>query len=414
MDLPVVAALAEEVGSLSVPHFLWILIATLVAAKLLGELAEKIGQPAVLGELLAGVLLGSSVLGIVDPTQNTIHLLAEIGVVILLFQIGLETELGKLIQVGAASTLTAVVGVAVPFAGGYLVAHWFGLGMMTAIVAGAALTATSVGITARVLSDLGRLQEPESQIVLGAAVIDDVIGLIILGVVSGMVAGADVTVGSIGRITALAFGFIVAVLVIGRFLVPPLFRLLARVGKPETLATMGLALAFVVAYLADLAGSALIIGAFTAGLVLAPTPFAHTVEEGVARLGHFFVPIFFVAVGAAVDVRTFADPHVLMVGSALILTAVAGKFVAGYAPFWMKDIRKSVIGVGMVPRGEVGLIFAQMGLTSGVLDRGIFSALTLMVMVTTFMAPPLLKALFPQKGEPGEGLPGLARTVTEA
>jgi len=398
---------------MTVPEFLFILIAILVAAKLMGELAEKIGQPAVLGELLAGVLLGSSVLGIVDPQVEAVHLLAEIGVIILLFEIGLETELRRLIQVGAASAVTAVVGVAVPFAGGYLTADFLGLEMMEAVVAGAALTATSVGITARVLSDLGRLQEPESQIVLGAAVIDDVVGLIILGVVSGMVAGADVTAMTVGRITGIAFGFLIVALIVGMLLVPRIFRLLSKVGKPETLATMGLALAFLLAYLADLAGSALIIGAFAAGLVLAPTPYAHTVEEGVARLGHFFVPIFFVAVGAAVDVRTFADPQVLLVGGALIVVAIVGKMLAGYAPFWI-DAKKSVIGVGMVPRGEVGLIFAQMGLTSGVLSAGLFSALTLMVMVTTFMAPPLLKVLFPPIGPPGPPPSGISESVTEA
>lgn len=396
-----------------IEHFLVVLIAILVGAKLLGELAESVGQPAVLGELLAGVLLGTSVLGVVHHDEPIIHLLAEIGVIVLLFEIGLETDLRRLLRVGAASSLTAVVGVVLPFALGYLVAIWFGLDTLVAIVVGAALTATSVGITARVLSDLGRLQEPESQIVLGAAVIDDVIGLIILAVVSGIIAGTGVSVGSVAQITAIAFGFIIAVLVVGRFAVPAVFGVLERIGKPETLAIMGLVLAFLTAWLADLAGSALIIGAFAAGLTLAPTRFAHPVEEGVIRLGQFFVPIFFVSVGAAVDVRTFADPQVLMLGLALIAVAVAGKFVAGYAPWWM-PVKKSVVGVGMIPRGEVGLIFAQTGLAAGVLDDGTFSALTLMVLVTTFMAPPLLRALFPPKPGTPSSDHALARSVTEA
>jgi Kef-type K+ transport system membrane component KefB len=281
------------------------------------------------------------------------------------------------------------------------------------VVCGAALTATSVGITARVLSDLGRLQETESQIVLGAAVIDDVIGLIILAIVARLVAGAEVSTGGIIVTALIAFGFVALVLILGKFIVPPLFDLLARVGKPETLATMALAFAFLIAYLADAVDSALIVGAFAAGLVLAPTRHAHTIEAGVTRLGHFFVPIFFVVVGASVDVRTFADTTVMSVGLALIVVAIIGKLAAGYAPFWFKG-KKSVIGVGMVPRGEVGLIFAQMGLTSGVLSVGIFSALTLMVMVTTFMAPPLLKVLFPPKGAPGRAPGGIAETMTEA
>ena len=409
---PAAAAAAE--GALSVPEFLFILIAVLVTAKLFGELAEKVGQPAVLGELLAGVVLGGSVLGIVDPQVSIIHLLAEVGVVLLLFQIGLETDLKRLLQVGGASTAVAMVGVALPFAAGYYVAHVLGLATLPAVVAGAALTATSVGITARVLSDLGRLQAPESQIILGAAVIDDIIGLVILAVVSKIVEGGSVTVGSVGVITLVAFGFVGVVLLAGRYVIPPVFDVLARIGKEETLATMALAFAFLIAYLADAVGSALIIGAFAAGLVLQPTRHAHAIEHGVTRLSLFFVPIFFVAVGAAVDVRTFADPTVLGVGGALIAVAIIGKVAAGYAPWWFQG-KKLVVGVGMMPRGEVGLIFAQMGLTTGVLNAGMFSALTLMVMVTTFLAPPLLKILFPPlPGAPGVPPGGVAEITTEA
>ena len=397
-----------------VGHFFYILIVILLAAKLAGELFERLGQPAVLGELVAGVILGSSVLGVVDPTTEMVHLLAEIGVILLLFQIGLETDLKRLLSVGPASAVVALTGVVVPFALGYYVAAAMGMPTLPAVVAGAALTATSVGITARVLSDLGRLQEPESQIVLGAAVIDDVIGLIILAVVSQVVGGAELTTLGVGKTIGLAFGFLIGVLLIGNIVVPRLFDFLSRIGKEETLGTMALAFAFLVAYLADAAGSALIIGAFAAGLVLAPTSHAMVVEHNVLRLSLFFVPIFFVAVGAAVDVTTFGDPQVLAVGGALIAVAIIGKFVAGYAPFWFRG-KKSVIGVGMIPRGEVGLIFAQMGLTSGVLDLGMFSALTMMVMVTTFMAPPLLKVLFPPRtgGAPSDA-GSVAELTTEA
>jgi Kef-type K+ transport system membrane component KefB len=408
-----VAAAAQHEG-LSVPEFLFLLVAILVSAKVLGELAEKIGQPAVLGELLAGVLLGVSVLGIVDPGSEIVHLLAEVGVVLLLFQIGLETNLGRLLQVGASSAAVAVTGVVLPFALGYFVAAALGMETLPAVVAGAALTATSVGITARVLSDLGRLQDEESQIVLGAAVIDDIVGLVILAVVSQVVAGAELTIAGVALTTAKAFGFVAAVLLVGRLVVPPVFDMLARVGREDTLATMALAFAFIIAYLADAVDSALIIGAFAAGLVLSPTRHAKIVEHGVTRLGMFFVPIFFVAVGAAVDVRTFGDPQVLMVGGALIVVAIIGKVVAGYAPVWFRG-KKLVIGVGMVPRGEVGLIFAQMGLTSGVLSTGMFSAITLMVMVTTFLAPPLLKILFPPIGQPSRMPPsGISELTTEA
>jgi Kef-type K+ transport system membrane component KefB len=199
-----------------------VLIVTLAAAKLFGALAQRIGQPAVLGELVAGVVLGTSVLGLVDPKNEALHLLAEIGVVILVFEIGLETDLRKLLQVGGAATVVAIVGVALPFALGFTVCRFLGLGHLVAVVAGAALTATSVGITARVLSDLGRLQESESQIVLGAAVIDDVIGLVILAVVAGLTQGQEVTALGVAKVAGIAFGFLAGTLLVGRWVVPPL------------------------------------------------------------------------------------------------------------------------------------------------------------------------------------------------
>ncbi|MEO5510264.1 MAG: cation:proton antiporter [Longimicrobiales bacterium] len=397
-----------------VAEFLFVIASTLVAAKLLGELAERFGQPAVLGELVAGVLLGASVLGVVHPEVEIIHLLAEVGVIILLFEIGLETDLKKLMSVGPAAFAVALAGVALPFGLGYLVASLFGLDLLPSLVAGAALTATSVGITARVLSDLGRLNDPEGQIVLGAAVIDDVLGLVILSVVGGVVAGGTLSVGGVALTTAAAFGFLAAAIVLGRLVVPPLFAMLGRIGKEQTVAMMGLALAFLFAVIAERVGSAFIIGAFAAGLVIAPTPQHRAVEAGVVRLGYFFVPIFFVAVGAAVDVRSFATLDVTLFGIALTLVAVVGKIAAGYAPWWFKG-RKLVIGVAMVPRGEVGLIFAQMGLTTGVLAAGDFSGVMFMVMATTFLAPIALKRLLTKDADgkdPGEY--GIAELTTEA
>jgi Kef-type K+ transport system membrane component KefB len=385
-------AFAAPDGGISVERFLLLLAVILVSAKLLGELAEGIGQPAVIGELVAGVILGPSVIGLIDPTLPSLHLLAEIGVVLLLFGIGLETDLKRLLSVGGAAFAVAVVGVVLPFALGYLVSRGLGLALLPSIVAGAALTATSVGITARVFSDLGQLQSVEGQIVLGAAVIDDVIGLIILAIVSDLVTGTAPSVLGVVRTTAVAFGFLAGAILIGRFVVPWLFSLIARTGKEHTVATMALALAFLLAVLASQVGSALIVGAFAAGLVLAPTVHAHAIERGIVRLANVFVPIFFVAVGAAVDLRTFGSREVVLVGIALTAVAIVGKFAAGYAPVWMRA-RKTLIGVGMVPRGEVGLIFAQTGLTAAVIDAGEYSALMLMVLVTTFMAPPLLRRL---------------------
>ncbi|SIO41162.1 sodium/proton antiporter NhaS3, CPA2 family [Singulisphaera sp. GP187] len=386
---------------LNVPQFLGLLVIMLGAARLCGALAKAVGQPTVLGELVAGVLLGSSILGLVDPQVDVIHLLAELGVILLLFAIGLETDLRMLLKVGGASAAVAAVGVALPFALGYAVCRLLGLPNLVALVAGASLTATSVGITARVLSDLGRLQEPESQIILGAAVIDDVIGLVILTVIAALTQGEAVTVLSVARITGVAFGFLLGTILIGSLVVPRLVSLVSKIELPGTTTILALILAFGLAWLADRAGSAVIIGAFAAGLLLAKTPQAREVEHGVTELGNFFVPLFFVSVGAAVDIRVFnplvpANHATLLVGTLLIVVAVVGKFAAGYAAPWFKG-KKNVIGVGMIPRGEVGLIFAQMGLTSGVFDAKLFSAVTLMVMATTFLAPPLLRALFPPR-----------------
>jgi Kef-type K+ transport system membrane component KefB len=391
---------------LELPQFIGVLVAILASAKLCGGLAQWIGQPAVLGELVAGVILGGSVLGIVDPKIETFHLLGELGVIILLFAIGLETDLPKLLKVGGASMAVAFVGVALPFALGYVVCIALGLSTLVAVVAGATLTATSVGITARVLHDINQLHSRESQVILGAAVIDDVIGLVILAVVAGIAQGESLSAWSVLWISLSAIGFLAGTLLVGRWLVPPLIGWLGKYDLPGTPTAIALCLALGLAWLANLAGSATIIGAFAAGLLVRTSPHAHEIERGITQLGHFFVPLFFVIVGAAVDVRVFnplvAENHqTLVVGGLLIAAAVIGKFLAGYSPFWM-NMNKRIIGAGMIPRGEVGLIFAQMGLSSEVFDDAMFSAVTLMVMVTTFVAPPLLKALCPA-GQPTGG-----------
>jgi Kef-type K+ transport system membrane component KefB len=374
------------------PHLLSVLVAIIVATKLLGEVAQRIGQPAVLGELVAGVVLGVSVLGILDPADPVISALSEIGVIVLLFEIGLHTDLESLLEVGKSALVVGLVGVAVPFALGYWVASLIGLPVVPSIVCGAALTATSIGISARVLSDLGQLDTPEGQVVLGAAVLDDVVGLIILAVVSGVAAGASVSLAGIGVNIAVSVGFIVAALLLGGLLAPPLFRIIARLETSGALGLLALGFSFLLAWLAAEARSAPIIGAFAAGLVLHRTPQRHDIEKKVTTLGHFFVPIFFAAVGAEVDLRTLMDKQVALVGGALIAVALLGKFVAGYAPWWFKG-NKAMIGVAMIPRGEVGLIFAQMGLSTGALDVGLFSAIALMVMVSTFLPPPNLSRM---------------------
>lgn len=382
----------------SFPELLAALVALLVATKLLGALAQRLGQPAVVGELVAGVLLGASLLGVIDSGDPVLHSFAELGVLILLFEIGLHTDLRSLVNVKREASTVGLIGVLLPFGLGYAAAVALGLAPIPAIVCGAALTATSIGISARTLSDLGRLNTAEGQIVLGAAVIDDIIGLVILSVVGGLVGGAALSIAGVATTTAVAIGFVIAALVLGRLLVPPLFRAIGRIEASGTLGVAGLAFAFLLAWLADMAGSATIIGAFSAGLVLHNTPQRGAIEKATTQLGHFFVPIFFATVGAAVDLQTLADPRAIVIGLALIAVGVIGKVAAGYAPFWFKG-DKALIGVAMVPRGEVGLIFASTGLASGALTSQLYSAVAMMVLATTFMTPPILARMI-KKGEP--------------
>jgi Na+:H+ antiporter len=397
------------VPDLSIPILFLLLAAMLIAAKLLGELAERIGQPAVLGELVAGVLLGGSVLGLVPsvgPTAEIIHVLAELGVVLLLFEIGLETDLREMFRVGTASLSVATIGVLLPFVLGFVywayVPHPAGTGttdlVTTAVFVGATLTATSVGITARVLSDLGQMHTQEAKIIIGAAVIDDVLGLMILSVVSGVAAGTALSALGILRVFAVAVGFLVVAVLVGRFAMPHLLDQVQRMRVRFVLLVFAFAFALGLAAVASLAGSALIIGAFAAGIILSGTNQFDTIEQEVRPVAAIFQPIFFVSVGASVNLRLF-DPSQGgaggIVGVAVVLTvlAIVGKVAAGWAAPWV-PFRRVIVGVGMVPRGEVGLIFADIGRRSGILNETVFGAILLMIMATTFVAPPGLKLTF--------------------
>ena len=440
--LPALLAAQEQAGDAAaaahhvrVEHFFLVLIAILVVGKGLGEVAERLGQPAVLGELIAGVLLGASVLGVVPvdgPMAEMITLLAEIGVAILLFEIGLETDLKEMFRVGPAASLVAVVGVTLPFLLGFLYWFWFtpDLGAaagisdsLVAIFVGATLTATSVGITARVLTDLGRIHTAEARVIIGAAVVDDVLGLVILAIVSGLAAGAGLTVFGIATKFAVAVGFLVAAVVIGNWIAPRIFGLIDKLRVRGVLLVGAFCFALLFGALAGLAGSALIIGSFAAGIVLSSTNQFDVIEERIKPVADILTPIFFVSVGAAVNVRLFLpwteqfNWTVLVVGGILLVVAIIGKVVSGYTVGWGKrKLNHLAIGVGMVPRGEVGLIFAQLGLSNGILSSETFSAILIMVIFTTFIAPPLLKVIFrghePPRDEPLPVHPGAAEVET--
>src|SRR5690554_5398253 len=348
--LPILLGAAQGEHGIAPEQFFLVLISILIFGKVFGELAERIGQPAVLGELIAGVVLGGSVLGIIpaDGTmREVIQLLAEVGVAILRFGIGLGTDLKAMFRVGPAATLVACVGVVTPFLLGFL--YWIlvlpDIGThaadvtdtMVAIFVGATLTATSVGITARVLTDLQRIHTPEARVIIGAAVIDDVLGLVILAIVSGLAAGAALSLFGIAMKFAVAAGFLVAAVIVGNLVAPRLFGLIDRMRVRGVLLVSAFSFALLFAALAALAESAMIIGSFAAGIVLSSTNQFDLIAERIEPVADIFTPIFFVSVGASVDVTLFLpwsesfNPAVLAVGGALLVLAVIGKVASGYS-----------------------------------------------------------------------------------
>ena len=379
--------------TLSLPHLLLVIAAVLITAKILGALAERIKQPAILAELIAGVVLGGSVLGVLDPNEPVIHTLAQLGLVILLFEIGLATDLRGLGKVGGTAATVAVVGVALPFVFGFLALDLLGVSRTAAFVCATALTATSVGVSTRVLSDIGRLHTVEGRVVLGAAVLDDIIGLVLLSIVASFAVGAVIDSSAILRTATVAFGFVAVALVVGYFVVPPLFRVAhARVFAPNTIAVTGLAFAFALAAAAGLLGSAIIVGGFVAGVLLNQLDESDQIEKAAATMGSLLTPLFFASVGASVSLSAFREPRTLVITLLLLVIGMAGKVAAGYAPLGFRG-SKRLVGVSMIPRGEVELIVAQTGLAIGALDSALFGAVTLMVLLSTLIAPPLIQAV---------------------
>lgn len=392
------------------------LAVVLGVAKIGGWLAARAGQPAVLGELIGGIALGNlGLLGIhgLEPLKDApiLQVLSSLGVILLLFEVGLESTVPQMMRVGASSLLVACLGVATPFALGWMMGAWLLPQSSTYVHAflGAVLTATSVGITARVLRDIGESGSDEAKIVLGAAVIDDVLGLIILAVVSGLITAADqgrsLSLGAVSWITVKAVGFLALAIVAGRMAAPTLFRLAARVRVPGTLLVTGLVFCFGLSYLAAKVGLAPIVGAFAAGLVVEPAALRHfdesrdhSLESFLHPISLFLVPIFFVLTGLRVELASFGDPRVLGLAGLLTLAAWVGKQACMFGVL-ERGVDRLSVGLGMVPRGEVGLIFANIGmaLTIGgerVITHATYAAVVLMVIVTTLVTPPALQWSF--------------------
>ena len=385
----------------------------LAAAKLGGDAAERIGQPAVLGELVVGVLVGNlSLLGLdwfkFITANTTIGVIGQLGAVILLFEVGLESTVRDMMKVGLRSLVVAVLGVVTPWALGW----WVGALLLPEhsvyvhAFLGAALTATSVGITARVLKDLGHAQSPEARIILGAAVIDDVLGLVVLAAVAAVIAAADsgaaLSYGALAIVLGKALVFLFGALSLGVAFSPRLFRFASRLRGSGVLLATALVFCFTLAWLASAIGLAAIVGAYAAGLILEDLhnrDFAareeRKLEDLVRPISSFLVPVFFVLMGMRVDLSTFMRPEILGLALVLTLAAVVGKQACALGALGSRLDGLS-IGIGMIPRGEVGLIFASIGLTlvvrgAQIIDAATYSAVVIMVMLTTLITPPALK-----------------------
>lgn len=376
------------------------LLVILIAAKVGAEVMARLRQPAVIGELLIGAVIGAGVLGWVGGDDGgLLSTLAEIGVILLLFEVGLETDLRSFARLGASALTVAVVGVVTPFALGFFAVRLFSIGggsTELALFMGAAMTATSVGITARVFADLRRLHTDEAKTIIGAAVIDDVLGLIILGVVAAVLGGdGEFSAGTLLTITAKAVGFLVVVVAVGHVLAPYFFRFVRFLKVEGSFVVGSFVFAIAVGLAAEhFAGLEPIVGAFAAGLVAGQTSFADRIEAELRPISFLFVPIFFLFIGSRVDVVALSDPQVLLAGGIISFLAIVGKLVAGLGVL-SKGVSRRVVGVGMVPRGEVGLIFAALGAgeLSAVVGAGENAIVVLMVVVTTLLAPLILNRM---------------------
>ena len=389
--MPVVLAASVEHAGVLLALFLMI-----AAAKVMGEVFERLRQPAVVGEILAGVVIGPSVLGWVQPSE-LISILAEVGVIFLLFTVGLETKPQDIFRVGKRAMLVAVLGVAFPFVAGFAIAELWGGSFVESMFIGAALVATSVGITARVLGSMGLLDKETARIILGAAVIDDILGLIILSVVSG-IGNGGLTATGIAKTAGLAIVFTIVAGLLGSKamtrLAPRIDRL--RVNKPFF--NIGIILCLGLSVVSIYFGVAAIIGAFLAGMALAEaTEDNRKMHQLTAGVTEFLVPFFLVNIGMQLNLTLFSDMSVVSFAVVMTIAADLTKFIGGGLGAWGMPRREMAqVGAGMIPRGEVGIVVAQIGLGLGAVSDKFFAAVLFMAVATTLIAPPLIKLFYSQ------------------
>ncbi|WP_446380814.1 cation:proton antiporter [Coleofasciculus sp. E2-BRE-01] len=438
--IPILAT-APENGSIVLAGVLLSLVIIYIASKLGGELSKAVDLPPVLGELVGGVVVGASalhllvfpesgavaadsllmkllqwigdlspeaVVNVFETQSEVVSVLAEIGVIILLFEIGLESDLRDLKEVGYQAAIVAVVGVVAPFAAGTAgLMFFFNVAAIPAIFAGAALTATSIGITSKVLSELGRLKSKEGQIIVGAAVIDDVLGIIVLAVVASLAKTGEVDVFNVIYLIISATVFLLGSIFLGKFFNRSFVAIADKLQTRGQLVIPAFTFAFLMAFLANVIQLEAILGAFAAGLVLDETDKRKELDKQVVPIADILVPIFFVAVGAKADLGVLnpavpANREGLVIAVFLIGVAIIGKLVTGWTFIGQPQINRLAIGVGMIPRGEVGLVFAGIGSASGVLSKPLEAAIIIMVILTTFLAPPFLRVAFKGSPEPAE------------
>lgn len=393
-------------------HQLFLFLAIiLIAARLLSETVARFGVPSVIGELLAGLLIGPSLLGWVTP-DTTMKLLAEIGIILLLFEVGMDTNLSRLARSGSKPYIVALIGFTLPFALGYGVSAWlFGLPNLVALFIGGTLTATSIGITVRVLDDLGKRHSDEAQIVIGAAVLDDILGVLALAFLYQFAVEQEVSFKALGEVSLYIVLFMVLAPIVAKLAAIMIDRLDQRAATPGLLLTMALSLILLFSWLAHAVGAPEIMGGFAAGLAFSqhfgfrlwvgkapafefkPSPkLAHRLEEQMRPLIHTFSPLFFVMVGVSLNLSTvdWSSSFVWLLAGSLLLAAFVGKFAAG---FFIREPRRNQIAIGlsMIPRGEVGLIFAQLGFSQNILSGELYAAMLIVIALTTISPPFLLK-----------------------
>jgi Kef-type K+ transport system membrane component KefB len=384
--------------------FLYLLV-ILLTARVFAELATRLQAPSVIGELFAGVVLGPSLLGWIEPVE-AIKLMVEIGIILLLFEGGLGTDVKRLVRTGLKSFVVAIAGFVLPLVLGFALSYWvFGLSLLVSLFIGGTLTATSIGITVRVLSDLKRQQAPEGQIVLGAAVLDDVLGVVLLALLYEFSIGGGVSLLNAGKVLVFVGAFFVLAPVAAKLISLIIKRFDAVSGTPGLLPTTIISLVLFFAWLAHALGAPELLGGFAAGLALsrrfflplgialhADEHFAHRIEDQMQPIVHLFTPIFFVYVGLSLNLHEidWGSPFIWAFSLTLLVAAILGKLVGA---FFIKEpwAARWVIGLAMIPRGEVGLIFAELGRVSGIFSNEIYAGMVMVIALTTLLPPLIMK-----------------------